>query len=488
LCRGADCHSKRARRPPIETQRITYLEVQNLLGVRAFAVDCAGQSVVTITGRNGAGKSSILDSIWMAMGGKRAIPDRPVHDGADEGHARLVTDDYEVVLTVPTDRTKAKLVVTYRGNTLKSPQAVLDSLISGICFNPLSWLALPDKDQFEALCQLARLDLTALDTERQSLYDQRTIQNREVDRLRNHAESLAGHYDDLPDELESVTALSDQINAASEAYALQERMESVCGNLLATIQVETRQYDTVEQRIEDLQAQIEALRVQNAARAETIDASQSELAEKRSKAEAHRATLRDTAPLRDRLVAAEATNDRIRARKAWSKAIADHADAKTASDDLSECLAEVDAQKTALLAAADWPIADLSVDSAGRKVLYRNRPLTQASQAERLRVAIGIGFALRPDLRVVTVHDASLLDDEGMALIAQLAAEHDGQVWLERVGSGDLRVEFTTDEPVGTLLAAPDDDPPTSVPLHLDHDQIEREKYANHQPSLFDAT
>jgi predicted RNA-binding protein (virulence factor B family) len=42
-------------------------------------------------------------------------------------------------------------------------------------------------------------------------------------------------------------------------------------------------------------------------------------------------------------------------------------------------------------------------------------------------------MALNPELRVIRVLDASLLDEDNMAIIKEMAAEHDFQVWLEVV-------------------------------------------------------
>ena len=42
-------------------------------------------------------------------------------------------------------------------------------------------------------------------------------------------------------------------------------------------------------------------------------------------------------------------------------------------------------------------------------------------------------MALNPTVRVLRVTDGSLLDSENLELLAELAREHDFQVWVERV-------------------------------------------------------
>jgi hypothetical protein len=48
-----------------------------------------------------------------------------------------------------------------------------------------------------------------------------------------------------------------------------------------------------------------------------------------------------------------------------------------------------------------------------------------------------MGFAQNPGLKILLVRDGSLLDENSLNLLAQLARDFDGQVWIERVGEGD---------------------------------------------------
>jgi hypothetical protein len=63
-------------------------------------------------------------------------------------------------------------------------------------------------------------------------------------------------------------------------------------------------------------------------------------------------------------------------------------------------------------------------------------PFAQGSSAEQLRVSVAMGLAMNPRLGVLLIRDASLLDDDSMAIVAEMAATANAQVWLERVGDG----------------------------------------------------
>ncbi|MBN1612511.1 MAG: hypothetical protein JW940_38125 [Polyangiaceae bacterium] len=70
-------------------------------------------------------------------------------------------------------------------------------------------------------------------------------------------------------------------------------------------------------------------------------------------------------------------------------------------------------------------------------ITYNGLPFSQASHAERVRISAAIGLALHPELRVLLIRDAEKLNERGVGLMAELAEEHDAQLWLERPGHQD---------------------------------------------------
>lgn len=73
--------------------KIISLKARNYQRLVAVEITPEG-NVVTINGKNGAGKSSVLDSITAALGGvnKRDIP-KPIRDGEDSAEIALETDE-----------------------------------------------------------------------------------------------------------------------------------------------------------------------------------------------------------------------------------------------------------------------------------------------------------------------------------------------------------------------------------------------------------
>ena len=139
----------------------------------------------------------------------------------------------------------------------------------------------------------------------------------------------------------------------------------------------------------------------------------------------------DTADLQSRLDTVDETNAAVRTRTERDRLAAELVRVTAQSAKLTKKLESIDASKSSAMAEARMPLPGLSFDSDG--VLYGGIPFSQASGAERLRVGIAMAMALNPKIRVIRITDGSLLDSENLALIEEMAAEHDFQVWLERV-------------------------------------------------------
>src|SRR6185436_13224757 len=80
--------------------RILSVQVENILRAVAVYIEPNGR-VIELTGKNRQGKSSVLEAIWLALGGEKAIPKRPIHDGATAGSVTLaIGDGNELTLKV----------------------------------------------------------------------------------------------------------------------------------------------------------------------------------------------------------------------------------------------------------------------------------------------------------------------------------------------------------------------------------------------------
>lgn len=407
--------------------KIISLQAENIKKLRAVEIKPSG-ALVQITGKNGQGKSSVLDAIWWAICGAEHIQSVPIRKGADKARIRLELGEL-VVERRFTEHGTSLIVENTEGARYKSPQSVLDALGGAITLDPLEFIGQKPKEQYETLRRIAKLDvdfdkLTALN---HGDFQKRTDINREAKTLRAQADGITVPQS-TPAEKVDTSALLDQIASAAKVNADIETRK-------ARRQQAERQVEEFRSTAASARAQAEALRKQAEAmdaRAQKADADADALAKKLVDAEPLPEPT-DVDGLRMDLAAAEATNKLVDARMRKAELVR-QAEAKEAeSTVLTETMAAREQVKADAIAKAEMPVPGLGFGDG--IVTLTGVPFDQASSAEQIRVSIAIAMAANPKLRVIRIKEGSLLDDDGLALIGKMAEENDYQVWIEKVDS-----------------------------------------------------
>ena len=397
--------------------RITKLQAENFKRLTAVTITPDG-SVVTIAGRNGAGKSSTLDAIEAALGGLKHAPKEPIRQGSKK--ARVVVETEDLVVTRSFTAKGSQLEVKSKdGGKVASPQGLLDSLVGPVSFDPLDFVRKAPKEQAETLRELVGLDFTAEDAKRKEAFEKRTEVNREAKRLQGAIDKLPEVPDGTPDDEVWVAELTAEIERRQAINAKQDH--------------EREELERLRQRAIETKGEIERLEEDLAtARAllEDLNYSGKALSEK---VKTHKWA--DVDEVRAQIAKAEETNRAARAKAQRTELEAELATAAAESERLTEYIAQIDTVKAEAIAGAKYPIEGLAVTDDG--VTLDGVPFEQASQAQRLRASIAIGLALNPKLKVLLVRDGSLLDPDGLKAVAEMAEANGAQVWLEKVGDGD---------------------------------------------------
>lgn len=399
--------------------KIIRLTAENVKRLKAVEITPDG-TVQVITGRNAQGKTSVLDAIWLALGGGPAArgTTRPIRDGEDHASVTLTLsgddDRPDLIVTRTWTGGKTALTVTAAdGAKYPSPQAVLDGLVGRLSFDPLEFTRRSARDQVAALLEIVDLDvdLDDLARKRAGAFDRRTEIGRTGKALEGQLAGL-GKPEDAPEVEVSASALIAQIRAAQEQAAAQVR--------------DLTHRDRLAEDAEQLRKQIEALQAR-------LDRILADLAEAGATVAAH-TPVPDVTELQDRLEAAEDTNRAVRRNAQRADVAGQLHSARETYQSYSDEIAAIDRAKADALAAASFPVEGLGFDDDG--VTYQGVPFSQASSAEQIRVSLAMAMALNPKLRVIRITDGSLLDADNLALIADMVAAKDYQLWLETVGDG----------------------------------------------------
>lgn len=419
-----------------------------VLSLRAENVKCIKiaeitptDNVVNISGKNGSGKTSVLDSIEWALGGTDAIQAKPIRDG--ETSARIRLDLGDVIVTRRfTEKGSTVTVESADGARYPSPQAMLDKLYGAVSFDPLAFSRMKPRDQYEELRRISgvTLDIESLDRDNDADYRKRTELNRFAKEKSAVAVGYVFDHEPIVSPID-LAVIAAQMKAASDANAklLAERNDR-----LRMI----RQIASVRDEIASIEEQLESRRSELKSK---IDAQVAwkDLGEEQ-----------DLQPFQEQIADGQSINAEFRRRQERDAIVKQVTEAEAQANLLTTAMRGREIQIAEAIASAKMPIEGISLGSG--IVLFNGIPFDQASSGERLRTGVAIAMAGNPKLRVCLIRDASLLDDAGMKTVTDMANERDFQVWVESVSSdGKVGIVMEDGEVVGANTGSEPDRPAT---------------------------
>lgn len=431
--------------------KITAARITNFKRIEDVSITPgADRTLILIGGKNRQGKSSTLDALTAAFGGKKAQPVDPVRHGADEAEINIELDGGELtVKRVIQPGGESVLEVRDRMGAVKAPQAVLDKLIGSRFLDPLAFLQLPSKEQRAQLMKM--IDgadrIAGLNEKRERAFTKRTEVGRDLTRAEGEIARLPHVEVSSTIDVAALTAEAKQIDekrravdAASHAVSIRQRQTA---DAAAAMSRNEDAVTALQNQIAALQAQLERAAAKRADLNATVEACRAEERVAQTKLDKTRASVDESNQRRDEIDA-----ELARAGEHNRKAIQAEAHMKRRAeagetveklakerDELTKVIETIDNRKAEILGAAKLPVDGLSVDDEG--ITLSGVPFAQASGAEKLRVALALAIAASPGLADVWIRDGALLDDESLALVKAHAKSTGNCVWIERVGTAD---------------------------------------------------
>ena len=429
-------------------KRIVSLRADNFKRLRAVHIEPNGETVV-ISGRNGAGKSSVLDAIAAAIGGADLCPKQPIRVGEERAEVAVDLGDLIVRRIWTAGGTRLE-VTTADGAKYPTPQKVMDRLADVIGLDPTRFALAGEAERREMLFALCGCEERAaeLAAEIDDVYQQRRDAKREADRL---AASVAAMGEpEAVDEVDTaaLSAAAEELRAAAAAGEAQSEAADSRRAQSDIVDAESRVFDLAKYRIErleetraqlaqslaDAEAELDKERGQLEPKRRSLEGARQLLAERDREVDSRASASADAESKRsaaiDALLAAKETNRKAEAWAQYRGARADVKAAESKADALSDRLETLRAERRGLLSSSAVP--GLSIDDSGA-VLFNGVVFDQASAAERLRLSVTVAMARDPELRVILIRDASIFDAESLEAVQMLAVANGFQLWIEQV-------------------------------------------------------
>lgn len=398
---------------------ILQLSITDLKKVSAIEINPEDGKPIVLTGDNANGKSSVLESIILALSNKGL--DDPIRHGRPSASVSLTLggDKAEYLLERRITKKGDYLTLTdAAGVPVQKAQTFLNGIIGNYAFDPLEFTKLKAKDQVEALKAAAGLDFSEVDAERAAAYSERTIVSREGKEVAAQLAAVPEPAEGTPEEEVSAVTLIESLRTlekASDHLVVAKRQ----------VKEAKEKEESALREIDRLKELLKAADAHHSTCADMIDEMQNILAA----AEKAAPTEEQLLSAREEVAAIDTTNRRIRSARQHRELSERVKDLRLKHAALSRTIEVVDERKAEAIKNASLPLDGLELTDDG--VMFNGTFFSQLSTAEQIRISTLVAMSQNPGLKIIIIREGALMNTANLAMISKLAADRGFQLWIE---------------------------------------------------------
>lgn len=400
-----------------EEVKILSLKAENVKKLEAVQIVFNEDGLTTIGGGNGAGKTSVLDSIVWALGGDKYKPSNFMHDGAASMNISMPLSNGVLI-----ERKGKNGALKVSGGDGK--QSLLDTFYGALTLDLPKFMAAKEKEKtdrlLEAFPELAH-DLQKLDEKISVLFYDRTIVGRDRDQKSKYADELMYH-DEAPEAPLSGADMAKKLQAALGLNARNEEIRRTATQKKREIENKADDSKRLALRVselEDMLAKAKRDQEEVALSVKTAKAAYDEAVSKTTGL-----VDKDTSEIERELEEIDIINAKVRDNQ--NRLMAKDAAAELGKNyvALSNEIEELRQKRVDLLQKTEMPLDGMSIDEEGR-LTYTGKLWDCMATSEQYRVAVALCAALKPSCKFVLLDRLECLDRKELA-------SFDG--WLKECG------------------------------------------------------
>lgn len=412
--------------------QIEKFEVRNFKGITLAQGQFTG-NVVSISGDNGSGKSSLIDALCFAIGGLSVSEGELIKTGTDEAVVIAYTNTgLKITRTVKAGR-RQSLKIEQDGKKKdtpgETPQKFLDRLMGDLSYDPLEFANMRPLQRKERFLKLIGVDLKPLEEEYEKAYSERAYINRQLKEEKAALTRLPVPDEGLLIEKISVAGIGRELSEKTADNQEKLKIKGICDELGKEANKESSRILRIKEEI--IQLQNEMFESENSLA--SIDEGIGE-----AKAKFGKMPHYDLSVIEAQIYQAEESNREIE--KAWGQKRAID-ESRTKIDTLSQNsdsetakLEGIEKRKSLAIQNAELPVKGLGFDS--KDVTMDGRPLSNecSSRIVNLSALIGIKSHPNPDgLKMMFIREGDKLDSKRWEILSKIAAKFGWRIVVESI-------------------------------------------------------
>ena len=421
--------------------------VHNIAKAMKMQFDDDGK-VVVLTGANGAGKSTILMSIWIALGGVKYIKRPKGYPKSeiiniDNTTAKIslvlkgVSRDIEVVRTISQESDSEEAGAITSSLKVKSTdgesisQEWLDGLLNSIAIEPMQLSAMTVDEQQQVIKDSVGIDTEMFEQRRAVVIADKGAYDRSIHHKNNALIELNDQWDGELAEAKDADNVVDVSKIAQELSAMHDfnRKQKEQAALIEQTKREHKKMvdgnNDINRTIADLEQKLEKQKEIRTKMQEVYGAFV-----KDAKMIAEPEALKDTSLLEAKMKTAQSYTDRVIAIKEYKK-IAEQLENE--KENVRGMKAKIEAiNKEEAEAFSKFPVEDVTFDRQ-RGLIYKGVAIREASTSQKIMIGLLMSKAINPKLKLIQIRNGSLLDDNAIKVVDDFAKETGMTVMIETV-------------------------------------------------------
>lgn len=438
-----------------EGLKILHAEIKNFKNIESKVIDVNGMSLL-VMGRNSAGKSSFIQALTSPMDSK-ILPSEPIRKGKPDEEISSIevtiggtmggeAKKYVLTMYFTSGNKKGRLVVTNdAGEQIKAPATFVKSLIGNSSFDPTKWLNDSYAEQLKTFKRLTgcEIDIDKINAE---VKDKKAVKKAKKEQA-EEMEAVLKNHGYTQEQIDIYSTKKDIVPIQTELKNISKAIEDYAS-------VESKMKDfkkaiaDADKFIAEERAAIDKLKEQIAAKEKSIENVFVEIEKQKSNlVKGEEWFAKHSKP------SAEEINTRLEEANKHNThcdIIEKHAEQQRAMLKAKEAVTLIDseidvleAKKSDLISKSQLPIA--GVGFTDDQILIDGLPMEkgQINTARLFDIAVDVAIALKPNLKVIMLHEASLYDKENLRSIIKRIEDKGYMAVAEIVSEGDLEIKFS---------------------------------------------